>query len=129
MTGRNSGEPLLRVENLVKYFPVKQGIVFRRTVGTIKAVDGVSFEIYPRETVGLVGESGCGKSTVARTLLRLQEPTAGAAYFKGRNIFEMGGEELRELRREIQIIFQDPYASLNPRMTVGDIIGEPFDIH
>ena len=129
MTGRNGGEPLLRVENLVKYFPIKQGVILRRTVGTIKAVDGVSFEIYPRETVGLVGESGCGKSTVARTVLRLHKPTGGAAYFKGRNIFEMGGDELRELRREIQIIFQDPYASLNPRMTVGDIIGEPFAIH
>ena len=122
-------EPLLRVENLVKWFPITQGIVFQRRVGDVKAVDGVSFELYPGETVGLVGESGCGKSTVARTLLRLEEYTGGAAYYKGQNIFELGGSELRRLRRNIQIIFQDPYASLNPRMTVGDIVMEPWEIH
>jgi len=125
----NGTEPLLRVEGLVKHFPITRGIVFKKQVGTIKAVDDVSFELYPRETVGLVGESGCGKSTVARTVLRLHRPTGGAAYFKGQNIFEMSKRELRELRREIQIIFQDPYASLNPRMTVGDIVGEPWEIH
>lgn len=128
MPDRNT-EPLLRVEGLVKYFPILQGILFKKQIGTIKAVDGVNFEVYPRETLGLVGESGCGKSTVARTILRLEEPTEGAAYFKGENIFEMSKRELRRVRREIQIIFQDPYASLNPRMTVGDIISEPWEIH
>jgi oligopeptide transport system ATP-binding protein len=117
------------VDGLVKYFPITKGINFRKQVGTIKAVDGVSFELYPRETVGLVGESGCGKSTVARTVLRLHEPTGGAVYFKGQNIFELSKHEMRELRREIQSIFQDPYASLNPRMTVGDIVSEPWEIH
>ncbi len=129
MANNDRAEPLLRVEGLVKHFPITRGIVFKKQVGTIKAVDDVSFDLYPRETVGLVGESGCGKSTVARTVLRLHEPTGGAAYFKGQNIFEMSKSELRELRREIQIIFQDPYASLNPRMTVGDIVGEPWEIH
>jgi oligopeptide transport system ATP-binding protein len=122
-------EPLLKVENLVKWFPITQGIVFQRHIGDVKAVDGVSFELYPGETLGLVGESGCGKSTVARTLLRLEQYTGGAAYYKGQNIFELDARELRRLRRNIQIIFQDPYASLNPRMTVGDIVMEPWDIH
>lgn len=129
MTNVDNQEPLLRVEGLVKHFPITRGIVLKKQVGTIKAVDGVSFDLYPRETLGLVGESGCGKSTVARTVLRLHKPTEGAAYFKGQNIFEMTKRELRELRREIQIIFQDPYASLNPRMTVGDIVSEPWAIH
>ena len=129
MTNVRNEEPLLRVEGLIKYFPITKGIVFKKKVGTIKAVDDVSFELYPRETLGLVGESGCGKSTVARTVLRLHESTGGAAYFKGQNIFEMSKREMRELRREIQIIFQDPYASLNPRMTVGDIVSEPWEIH
>ena len=124
-----STEPLLKVENLVKWFPITQGIVFQRHIGDVKAVDGVSFELYPGETLGLVGESGCGKSTVARTLLRLEQYTGGAAYYKGRNIFDLDARELRKLRRNIQIIFQDPYASLNPRMTVGDIVMEPWEIH
>jgi oligopeptide transport system ATP-binding protein len=124
-----STEPLLKVENLVKWFPITQGIVFQRHIGDVKAVDGVSFELYPGETLGLVGESGCGKSTVARTLLRLEEYTGGAAYYKGQNIFDLDARELRRLRRNIQIIFQDPYASLNPRMTVGDIVMEPWEIH
>jgi oligopeptide transport system ATP-binding protein len=127
--GQRSSEPLLRVENLVKWFPITQGIVFQRHIGDVQAVDGVSFELHPGETVGLVGESGCGKSTVARTLLRLEEHTGGAAYYKGQDIFELGSRELRRLRRNIQIIFQDPYASLNPRMTVGDIVMEPWEIH
>ncbi|MBW3604691.1 MAG: dipeptide ABC transporter ATP-binding protein [Actinobacteria bacterium] len=122
-------EPLLRVENLVKWFPITQGIVFQRHVGDVKAVDGVSFELYPGETLGLVGESGCGKSTVARTLLRLEQYTGGAAYYKGQDIFQLDPGEMRKLRRNIQIIFQDPYASLNPRMTVGDIVMEPWEIH
>ena len=127
--GQRNAEPLLRVENLVKWFPITQGIVFQRHIGDVRAVDGISFELYPGETVGLVGESGCGKSTVARTLLRLDEHTSGAAYYKGTNIFDLDARELRRLRRNIQIIFQDPYASLNPRMTVGDIVMEPWDIH
>ncbi|HVR77942.1 MAG TPA: dipeptide ABC transporter ATP-binding protein [Acidimicrobiia bacterium] len=129
MAADHVAEPLLKVEGLVKHFPILQGILFKRQVGTIKAVDGVNFELYPRETLGLVGESGCGKSTVAKTILRLEQPTAGAAYFEGRNIFEMDKREMRRLRREIQIIFQDPYSSLNPRMTVADIVAEPWEIH
>lgn len=123
------GEPILQVKNLKKYFPVTRGIVFKKTIGTVKAVDGVSFDLYPGESLGLVGESGCGKTTTARTLLRLEEPTEGEAYFQGQNIFEMSKSELRDLRSEITVIFQDPYASLNPRMTVGDIIAEPWKIH
>lgn len=121
-------ETILEVKDVKKYFPIRQG-VFRRKVGEIKAVDGVTFDLQKGETLGLVGESGCGKSTVARTLLRLEKPTAGSAIFKGRDIFQLDKSEMRELRRDMQIIFQDPYASLNPRMTVGDIVGEPWDIH
>ena len=126
---RTDGEPLLRVENLVKWFPIERGIVVQRHIGDVKAVNGVSFEIRRGETLGLVGESGCGKSTVARTLLRLETPTDGHAYYKGEEIFQMSKKRLRALRRDIQIIFQDPYASLNPRMTVGDIVTEPWEIH
>ncbi|WP_410648501.1 ABC transporter ATP-binding protein [Amycolatopsis sp. cmx-4-54] len=122
-------DPILRVENLVKYFPVRAGILFKRTIGHVKAVDGVSFDLMPGETLGVVGESGCGKSTLAQVLMRLEEPTGGLATFEGRDIFALRGAELRRLRREIQIVLQDPYTSLNPRMTVGDIIGEPFEIH
>jgi len=113
----------------VKHYPLTQGIVFRRQVGAVKAVDGVSFDLRSGETLGLVGESGCGKSTVARTLLRLEEATAGHAYHRDRDIFSMSKRDLRRLRRDVQIVFQDPYASLNPRMTVGDIIGEAWEIH
>ncbi|MEU3620897.1 peptide ABC transporter ATP-binding protein [Amycolatopsis coloradensis] len=122
-------EPILRVENLVKYFPVRAGVLFKRTIGHVKAVDGVSFDLMPGETLGVVGESGCGKSTLAQVLMRLEEPTGGLATFEGRDIFALRGAELRKLRREIQVVLQDPYTSLNPRMTVGDIIGEPFEIH
>ena len=125
----SSTEPLLRVEGLVKHFPLTQGIIFKRQIGAVQAVDGVSFELRRGETLGLVGESGCGKSTVAKTLLRLEEPTAGRAWFDGEDIFSLSRRQLRALRRRIQIVFQDPYASLNPRMTVGDIIGEAWDIH
>ncbi|MGI5854144.1 MAG: ABC transporter ATP-binding protein [Bacillota bacterium] len=122
-------EVLLEVKNLTKHFPITRGIVFQKVVGLNKAVDNVSFEIHRGETLGLVGESGCGKSTLGRTILRLLEATAGEVWFEGRNILELNNHEMRELRRDMQIIFQDPYASLNPRMTVGDIIGEPLLIH
>ena len=121
--------PLLEVENLVKHFPITTGIVFQRKVGSVRAVDGVSFTLRRGETLGLVGESGCGKSTVAKLLLRLEKATAGQARYKGDDIFAMSPRRLRRLRRDIQIVLQDPYASLNPRMTVGDIVGEPYDIH
>ncbi|MCC7043035.1 MAG: dipeptide ABC transporter ATP-binding protein [Acidobacteria bacterium] len=129
LTGRGDGEPLLRVEGLVKHFPLTQGLLFRKHVGDVKAVDGVSFDLRRGETLGIVGESGCGKSTLARLLVRIETPTAGRALFEGRNIFELGGPDLRRLRRDLQMVMQDPYTSLNPRMTVGDIVGEPFEIH
>jgi oligopeptide/dipeptide ABC transporter ATP-binding protein len=124
-----SAEPILRVESLVKHFPVRQGTVVRRPAGAVRAVDGVSFELHRGETLGVVGESGCGKSTLARLLMRLEEPTAGRAYLEGRDMLRMSGRELRRLRRRVQMVMQDPYTSLNPRMTVGDIVGEPYQIH
>jgi oligopeptide/dipeptide ABC transporter ATP-binding protein len=124
-----TGEPILRVENLVKHFPLTQGIILRRQIGSVQAVDGVSFDLMPGETLGLVGESGCGKSTVAKTLLRLEEPTDGHAWFRDEDIFAMSKSRMRRLRLQMQIVFQDPYASLNPRMTVGDIIEEAWEIH
>jgi oligopeptide transport system ATP-binding protein len=126
---KHSGEPILKVENLHKFYPLTQGIIFKKHIGDVKAVDGVDFELYPGETLGLVGESGCGKSTTARLLLRLEEASAGQIFYKGQDIIALNKKELRTLRRNIQIVFQDPYASLNPRMTVGDIIGEPWEIH
>ena len=122
-------DALLSVRGLVKNFPLTQGVLFKTHVGDVQAVSGVAFDLHKGETLGLVGESGCGKSTVARVLLRLHEPTAGQAYFKGRDVFSLSRRDLRQLRRDIQIIFQDPYSSLNPRMTVGDIVAEPWAIH
>lgn len=122
-------EPILEVRDLVKHFPVTRGVLFRRTIGHVRAVDGVSFDLAPGETLGVVGETGCGKSTLAQVLLRLTKPTSGSARFEGRDIFRMNGSELRKLRRDVQIVLQDPYTSLNPRRTVGDIVGEPFEIH
>ncbi|MCX7702618.1 MAG: ATP-binding cassette domain-containing protein [Planctomycetota bacterium] len=121
-------EPLLEVVNLKTYFPIKSG-VFRRTVGYLKAVDDVSFTIAAGETLGLVGESGCGKSTTARSILRLVEPTDGKIFFKGTDVRALKESQLRSLRRHMQIIFQDPYSSLNPRMTVASIVGEGLRIH
>jgi len=119
---------LLKVNNLKKHFPVRAGM-FSRSVSSVRAVDGVSFEIKPGETFGLVGESGCGKSTLGRVLLRLIEPSGGEIYFKDKNIIGIPREELRRMRKEMQIIFQDPYSSLNPRMTIGGIVGEGLSIH
>ena len=124
-----TGEPLLRVEGLVKHFPLTQGIVFKKTVGQVRAVDGVNFTLAAGETLGLVGESGCGKSTVSKLIMQLEKPTAGKVFYKGKDVTNLSGKELRRLRRNIQIIFQDPYSSLNPRMTVGDIVSEPWEIH
>jgi peptide/nickel transport system ATP-binding protein/oligopeptide transport system ATP-binding protein len=123
------GEPLIKLVGLKKYFPITRGILFQHRVGDVHAVDGVDLEVYPGETLGLVGETGCGKSTLARVVMRLFEPTDGELYFEGRDITHLEGRELRDLRRDMQMIFQDPYASLNPRKTVGSIIGEPFRLH
>jgi len=120
---------LLKVENLYKHFPIKKGIIFSRQTGAVHAVDGISFNIYNGETLGLVGESGCGKSTTGRTILQLYRPTSGSVFFEGDDLAKLKGENLRRKRRDLQMIFQDPYASLNPRMTVGQIIGEPMEIH
>ena len=126
---RQHGETLLHVQDLKMHFPINKGIVFQRQVGAIKAVDGISFDLYRGETLGLVGESGCGKSTSGRAILQLYRPTSGEVVFEGKDLTQVKGEELRKMRRRMQMIFQDPYASLNPRMTVGSIIGEPLDVH
>ncbi|MEV5278315.1 dipeptide ABC transporter ATP-binding protein [Streptomyces sp. NPDC051994] len=122
-------EAILEVRDLVKHYPLTQGILFKKQVGAVKAVDGVSFDLAAGETLGIVGESGCGKSTVAKMLVNLERPTAGQIKYKGDDITEMSGKALKAVRRNIQMVFQDPYTSLNPRMTVGDIIGEPYEIH
>ena len=124
-----SSEPLLVVENLKKYFPIKSGFLIDRTVDYVRAVDDVSFEIHQGETLGLVGESGSGKSTTGYCVLELLKPTSGSVRFDGEELTTMPRNELRRMRREMQIVFQDPYASLNPRMTIGDIVGEPLLIH
>ncbi|MEU6478244.1 dipeptide ABC transporter ATP-binding protein [Streptomyces sp. NPDC047017] len=122
-------EPLLDVTGLVKHYPLTRGVVFRKQVGAVKAVDGVDFSLGRGETLGIVGESGCGKSTVAKLLCHLERPTAGAVRFRGEDVTRLSGRALKAVRRDIQLVFQDPYTSLNPRMTVGDIIGEPYEIH
>jgi len=124
----NNSKPLLRVDGLVKHFPIMAG-VFQRQVGVVHAVDGITFDVYPGETVGLVGESGCGKSTAGRTILQLYRPTAGSVYYQDVDLARLKGEDLRRMRQKMQMIFQDPYASLNPRMTIREIVGEPLVVH
>jgi peptide/nickel transport system ATP-binding protein/oligopeptide transport system ATP-binding protein len=122
-------EPIIQVRDLVKHFPIKKGIIFSKQVGAVRAVDGVTFDVHHGETLGIVGESGCGKSTTARLITRLLDPTSGSILYEGRDIAGMSAKELKPLRRDMQMIFQDPYSSLNPRKTVGSIISEPFVIH
>jgi oligopeptide/dipeptide ABC transporter ATP-binding protein len=129
MSATANGNKLFEVSDLQKHFPLTSGVIFRKTVGAVRAVDGVSFDVYEGETLGLVGESGCGKSTTARLITRLLEPTSGEVRYKGDDISHMSRNDLKPLRRDMQMIFQDPYSSLNPRKTVGSIIGEPFVIH
>ncbi|MFB6263554.1 MAG: ABC transporter ATP-binding protein [Bradymonadaceae bacterium] len=124
-----SDDPLLRVDDLEKHFPVYEGVLFREEVERVRAVDGVSFEIEEQETLGLVGESGCGKSTTGRAIIQLHRPTDGSVYYDGTDLATLSDSELEGYRQNLQMIFQDPYASLNPRMTVGSIIGEPLDVH
>lgn len=127
MTEANNA--LLQVDNLVKHFPIKQGIIVQKQIGAVRAVDGISFDVYRGETLGLVGESGCGKSTTGRTVLQLFRPTSGSVLFDGVDLVTLKGGDLRRMRRKMQMIFQDPYASLNPRMTIGEIVGEPLIVH
>ncbi|MGR8008474.1 ABC transporter ATP-binding protein [Streptomyces hypolithicus] len=122
-------EPILQVRDLHKHYPLTQGVLFKKQVGTVRAVDGVDLDLAAGETLGVVGESGCGKSTLAKMLVHLERPTSGSIRYKGQDITKLSGRALKAVRRNIQMVFQDPYTSLNPRMTVGDIIGEPYDIH
>ncbi|HYY43662.1 MAG TPA: ABC transporter ATP-binding protein [Actinomycetota bacterium] len=128
-SAKTKGDPLLSVDSLTKHFPITKGIILQREVARVQAVQDVTFNIYPGETLGLVGESGCGKSTTARLILKLLEPTSGRIFFEGEDITDFNQRRMRSLRREMQMIFQDPYASLNPRKSVGQIIGAPFKIH
>jgi oligopeptide/dipeptide ABC transporter ATP-binding protein len=122
-------EPLIKLEGVKKYFPITRGIILQKKVGQVHAVDGIDLEVYPGETLGLVGETGCGKSTAARLMTKLLDVTEGSVWFEGREITDLNRRQMRPLRREMQMIFQDPYASLNPRKTVGAIIAEPYEIH
>ncbi|MEU5398533.1 dipeptide ABC transporter ATP-binding protein [Streptomyces sp. NPDC005963] len=122
-------EAILEVRDLAKHYPLTQGILFKKQVGAVRAVDGVDLDLITGETLGIVGESGCGKSTLAKMIVHLEQPTAGTIRYKGEDITKLSGRALKAVRRNIQMVFQDPYTSLNPRMTVGDIIGEPYDIH
>ena len=125
----NKAKVLVKVENLTKHFPITRGIIIQKQIGAVQAVDNVSFEIREGETLGLVGESGCGKSTTGRTILQLHRATSGSVFYDGENLTEVNDDKMRKYRRDLQIIFQDPYASLNPRMTVGSIIAEPLEVH
>jgi peptide/nickel transport system ATP-binding protein len=127
-TSLNQTKPLLSIKNLKKHFPIRSGF-FSRISAWVKAVDDISFDIYPGETLGLVGESGCGKTTAGRALLRLIEPTDGTIHFEGRDLLKINTAELRAMRKRMQIIFQDPYSSLNPRLTIGNIVGEALKVH
>jgi oligopeptide/dipeptide ABC transporter ATP-binding protein len=127
--GRPGGEPLVKLVGVKKHFPITRGILFQRKIGQVHAVDGVDLEVFPGETVGLVGETGCGKSTTARLITKLLDVTEGQVLFEGRDITNLHRRQMRSIRRDMQMIFQDPYASLNPRMTVGSIIAEPMRIH
>jgi len=129
ITAQVGRKVLLQVRGLKKHFPIRSGIVFQREVAAVKAVDGISFDIYEGETLGLVGESGCGKSTTGRTILQLHRATAGSVKFDGEELTTLKGEALRKMRRRMQMVFQDPYASLNPRMSVGRIVAEPLVVH
>ena len=129
LSARASGEPLIKVRNLKMYFPVTEGALIPRVVGYVKAVDDISFDIYRGETLGLVGESGCGKTTTGRCILQLEKPTGGEIWYDGRDLNKLSREEMRPMRRRIQVIFQDPYSSLNPRMKIGQIIAEPMMVH
>src|SRR4051812_43843519 len=125
----SAGENLVEVRDLVKHFPITKGIIFQKQVGAVRAVDGLSFDVKRGETLGIVGETGCGKSTTARLMSRLLEPTSGSIKINGDEIADLSRRQLKPLRRQVQMIFQDPYASLNPRKTVGAIISQPFVIH
>jgi oligopeptide transport system ATP-binding protein len=135
MTSLNSaaqqpeGQPILRLRDVQKHFPVREGIIFKKQVGTVHALDGVSLDVFPGETVGIVGESGCGKSTLARCIVRLLDTTGGSIEFMGKDITKLGGQSLRTIRRDLMMVFQDPMNSLNPRLRVGQIIAEPLEIH
>jgi oligopeptide/dipeptide ABC transporter ATP-binding protein len=126
---RQGVQPLVKLVGVKKYFPISRGIIFQKHVGDVHAVDGVDLEVYPGETLGLVGETGCGKSTLARVTMRLFDSTGGSIFFEGRDITKLRGKDLRLIRRDMQMIFQDPYASLNPRKTVGSIVGAPYRLH